>query len=105
MSADAVVPGPHSNAPGLTGASRYADTPEPAEKLSGAEAWAAVESLAALLEPEAFDPDQPADETWRHVTQQRALSHAATVIVRGFRRVLSESPNNSPSLGPPDRDT
>ena len=29
--------------------------------------WAEVEALAAILEPEAFDPDQPADESLQHV--------------------------------------
>jgi hypothetical protein len=42
------------------------------------------------LEPEAFDPDQPADETWREVTRQRALGHAATVITSGWRRVVED---------------
>ena len=52
--------------------------------------WAMVEALAALMEPEAFNPDQPAEETWRHVTQQRALGHAASVIMHGWRRVVED---------------
>jgi hypothetical protein len=49
-----------------------------------------VEALAALLEPEAFDETQSADEVWRGVTQQRALSHAAKVLTSGYRRVLED---------------
>lgn len=60
------------------------------DALSPSPGWERVEALAALLEPEAFNPDQPADETWRHVTQQRALGHAATVIMAGYRRVTDD---------------
>jgi hypothetical protein len=49
--------------------------------------WAEVEALAAILEPEAFDLDQAADETWRKVTQNRALAHAAKVITSGYLKV------------------
>jgi hypothetical protein len=60
------------------------------DALSASSDWEWVEALAALLEPEAFNPDQPAGETWRHVTQQRALGHAATVIMAGYRRVTDD---------------
>lgn len=50
----------------------------------------AVEALAAILEPEAFDPDQPADEGWREATKQRAIAHAARVITSGWVRVVED---------------
>jgi hypothetical protein len=50
-------------------------------------AWEQIEALAALLEPEAFDPRQQASEVWRKVTQNRALAHAAAVLAAGYVRV------------------
>lgn len=46
--------------------------------------WARVEALAALLEPEAFNPDQPADEKWRERTKDTALAYAAQVVATGW---------------------
>jgi hypothetical protein len=84
-------PGAEAVADGLTGSSAGAESPETAQGKSAGNAWAAVEALAALLEPEAFDPEQPADETWREVTQQRALGHAAKVITASdYRRVVED---------------
>lgn len=54
---------------------------------ASAPTWREVEALAAILEPEAFDADQAADETWRKVTQNRALAHAAKVVAAGYVRV------------------
>jgi hypothetical protein len=50
----------------------------------------AVEALAAILEPEAFDLDQLADEGWREATKQRAIAHAARVITSGWVRVVED---------------
>lgn len=50
----------------------------------------AVEALAALLEPEAFNPDQLADEGWRARTQDTALGYAGLVIASGYRRVVED---------------
>lgn len=52
----------------------------------GETTWAEVEALAALLEPEAFDPDQPADETWRKSRKAVASAHAARVLAAGYVR-------------------
>lgn len=88
---DGVETGAGSAAPGLTAGSERDTTPETAESESGRKAppefWAAVEALAAQLEPEAFDPDQPALIGWRKRTQAEALAHAAKVIELGWRRV------------------
>lgn len=58
--------------------------------LSGSAEWGRVEALAALLEPEAFDPDQPADEGWRERTKHVAIGHAAKVITEGYVRVVDD---------------
>jgi hypothetical protein len=49
-----------------------------------------IERLAALLEPEAFDPDVPADEEWRERAQNTALGYAARAITAGYRRVVED---------------
>lgn len=49
--------------------------------------WAEVEALAAILEPEAFDLGQSADEDWRKATQNKALTHAARAISTGYLKV------------------
>ena len=49
--------------------------------------WEAVRALAAILEPEAFDWEQPADDRWREGTQWVAIAHAAKVITEGYIRV------------------
>jgi hypothetical protein len=84
---------------GRTGAT---NTPDPSPSaLDGVQAargetrdsssWAAVEALAALMEPEAFNPDQPADEVWRERTRNVALGHAATLIMcADYRRVVED---------------
>ena len=42
------------------------------------------------LEPQAFDPLQPADPVWREVTRNVALGHAAKVITSGYRLVSDD---------------
>lgn len=56
--------------------------------LSGPDGWQAVQALAALLQPEAFDPGQPASEEWRNRMQDEARGYAAKVITSGYRRVV-----------------
>lgn len=56
----------------------------------GRDTWEAIEALAAILEPEAFNPDQPADEGWREATKDTALVYAARVISSGYRRVVED---------------
>lgn len=80
---DASVP------PSSGGASGRSPVPE------GDDTWAQVEALAALLEPEAFDADQPADEGWRKRTQEVALGHAAKVLAAGWRRVTEDPEPNA----------
>ena len=58
--------------------------------LSGPSALAMVRALAALLEPEAFDPDIAASPEWREPTQACALNHAAKVITSGYRLVSED---------------
>ena len=69
---------------------RHAGTPEPVQGYSAGEARASVEALAALLEPEAFDPNQLAAPEWRARTQDVAIGHAAKVITSGYRRVVED---------------
>lgn len=57
---------------------------------SGSPTRAAVEALAALLEPEAFDPTVSASRAWREPTQAVALNHAAKVITSGYRLVSED---------------
>lgn len=47
-----------------------------------------VLALAALLEPEAFDPDVPAAPEWRERAKDTALGYAAKAITSGYRRVV-----------------
>jgi hypothetical protein len=61
------------------------------DELSPSSSWVAVEALAALMEPEAFDPNQLADEGWRERTRNVALGHAASVIMcADYRRVVED---------------
>jgi hypothetical protein len=60
------------------------------DALSASSDWERVEALAALLEPEAFNPDQPADEGWRTRTRNTALGYAGLVIASGYRRVAED---------------
>jgi hypothetical protein len=90
MTAGVPNAGAERNGDGLSGVGRYAGTPEPVQGNSAAEAWASVEALAALLEPEAFDPEQLADEGWRERTQNTALGYAGLVIAAGYRRVVED---------------
>lgn len=48
--------------------------------LRGSAVWGQIKALAAILEPEAFDPDQPADPVWRQRTRDIAIGHAAKVL-------------------------
>jgi predicted HAD superfamily Cof-like phosphohydrolase len=57
---------------------------------SGSSSWAAVEALATLLEPEAFDPDVPAADEWRERAKDTALGYAAKTITAGYRRVVED---------------
>jgi len=82
--------GAESDGDGLSGVGRYAGTPESVQGNSADEAWASVEALAALLEPEAFDPEQLADEGWRERTQNTALGYAGLVIAASYRRVVED---------------
>lgn len=67
------------------------ETVEPLEPSNrGSATWDAVEALAAILEPEAFDPDQSAVEGWRGATMNVALAHAAKVITSGYRLVVDD---------------
>lgn len=58
--------------------------------LSGPREWVMVEALAALLEPEAFDPDIAAAPEWRERTKDTALAYAAKVITSGYRLVSED---------------
>jgi len=49
-----------------------------------------IERLAALLEPEAFDPDVPAAEEWRESAQNSAVGYAARAVTAGYRRVVED---------------
>lgn len=58
------------------------------DDLGAGRSWAAVEALAALLEPEAFDDSVPwKSDVTREEYRQRALAHAASAIMAGYRRV------------------
>lgn len=49
-----------------------------------------IDALAALLEPEAFDPDVKAAPEWRERAKDTALAYAAKVISVGYRRVVED---------------
>jgi predicted HAD superfamily Cof-like phosphohydrolase len=71
------------------------DAPEGVQALrgetSGSSSWAAVEALAALMEPDAFGEAKWANPDMREAYRQKALGHAATVITRSdYRRVVED---------------
>lgn len=58
--------------------------------LSASPAWTAVQALATLLEPEAFDPNVKAAPEWRERAKGTALAYAAKVITSGYRLVSED---------------
>lgn len=85
---DGVVPGA-TNTPDQ-GPSATEGVQPVRDALSASSDWERVEALAALLEPEAFNPEQPADEGWRTRTRNTALGYAGLVIASGYRRVVED---------------
>lgn len=86
---------PDGVAPGATNTPNpHRSAPEGSRAVSGdlrassVYGWAL--DLAAQMEPEAFDYDQPADPGWREVTQNRAIGHAAKVWDLGLRLVSED---------------
>jgi len=81
-------------APGPSGSIADGKANDGSEALSGDQgpsgAWAGIEALAVLLEPEAFDLDQPYNASRRAEAKSIALRHAAKVITSGWRRVVED---------------